>query len=369
MIETQTKLKKIREFLSKTGSAAVLLRGTDWFYWLTGGGNNSVLLTSESGVAEALITETKAFILTDPIEESRLKREELPASCFEVVVFPWWNPLAASDFVRAEVKRTPLLTDRPLLSDERRLPASFRKLRAVLTAEEIKRYRGLGKEAAEAMYEALLRAQPTWTERQLAAEGMKNLFEKGIHPALVLVAGERRLPLYRHPLPTEELLGSRAMMVFCARRHGLYANLTRFVAFSPLSAEEERNHDLVAGFEDLALSASRPGATLEEIYFKIRKGYAAKNLEAEADRQHFGGTTGYLSRERIARPVTGGEEPWVLSLNQALAWNPTLPGAKIEDTILLTGQGIEFLTLDSAWPSKHIVQKHHRLRPEVWIRQ
>jgi hypothetical protein len=34
----------------------------------------------------------------------------------------------------------------------------------------------------------------------------------------------------------------------------------------------------------------------------------------------------------------------------ALAWNPSLPGAKVEDTFLLAKQGLENLTLDPAWP-------------------
>jgi hypothetical protein len=75
------------------------------------------------------------------------------------------------------------------------------------------------------MTEVLQAAQPTWTEYQLAGAGAEALWSRGLHPALTLVAGERRLPLYRHATPTGEKIGRQAMLVFCARGYGLYANL------------------------------------------------------------------------------------------------------------------------------------------------
>ena len=49
----------------------------------------------------------------------------------------------------------------------------------------------------------------------------------------------------------------------------------------------------------------------------------------------------------------------------ALAWNPSLPGAKIEDTVVTTSAGIELLTVDPAWPT---VEVDGRLRPDVLVR-
>lgn len=72
---------------------------------------------------------------------------------------------------------------------------------------------------------------------------------------------------------------------------------------------------------------------------------------------HQGGTTGYLSREVIATPTT----PDILATNMAMAWNPSLPGAKIEDTfVLLADNQLENLSLDPNWPSAEI---EGRLRP------
>ncbi|GBE91281.1 M24 family metallopeptidase [Nostoc cycadae] len=102
--------------------------------------------------------------------------------------------------------------------------------------------RQVGQKASAAMTEVLKAARPTWTEYQLAGAGAEALWARGLHPALTLVAGDRRLPLYRHATPTGEKLGRQAMLVFCARGYGLYANLTRFVCFGSLSKNEAELH-------------------------------------------------------------------------------------------------------------------------------
>jgi Xaa-Pro aminopeptidase len=236
------------------------------------------------------------------------------------------------------------------------LPAALRVARWSLGAAEVDRYRALGRDAATAMSEVLRAARPEWTGHQLAGASAEALWGRGIHPALVLVGDARRLPLYRHPTPAAEPIGERVMVVFCARRHGLYANLTRSLYFRPRSAEERRIGEIVAEVEADALDASRPGASLGEVFAAIVAGYArAGEAGAEAG-HHQGGPCGYLSREAIARP----DDPQTLARDCAVAWNPSLPGAKIEDTVLVRADGLEILTTDPSWPT---VQVRGRARP------
>lgn len=48
--------------------------------------------------------------------------------------------------------------------------------------------------------------------------------------------------------------------------------------------------------------------------------------------------------------VTGGAEDAVV-VNRPFTWNPSGPGVKIEDTIQLTGNGLNVLTAQPRWPS------------------
>jgi len=357
--EISSKLACLRRAMSGAGLGAVRLRGTDWFSWLTAGGSNTVLLAAETGVAQALVTENGAWVLTDSIESARMKQEQLSGD-FDVFAPDWTDVSSTEEFVLAQAGGKPLASDRPR-PGEAPLPAELVRAKRTLLPEEVARYRLLGRDAAEAMRQALGEAAPDWTEARLAGAGAKALLERGIEPALVLAGGESRLEKYRHPVSTGAAIGGRAMLVFCGRRGGLFANLSRFVYFRAPSERERQLADAAAQVEAAVLSASVEGAALGDIFGKIVDAYSSAGYPGEHLRHHQGGTTGYLSREVVARP---GEKER-LALSMALAWNPSLPGAKIEDTVLLGSGGLEVLTLDPRWPVREMAG---RPRPDMWVR-
>ncbi|MBC6435386.1 M24 family metallopeptidase [Nostoc sp. HG1] len=342
--EIAYKLTCIRSALEETGAAAIRLRGTDWFAWATGGASNSVLLAAETGVAEVLVTAQNAWILTDEIEAQRLIDEQLPKD-FQLQVNPWAESNQRIAFVREATGDGKVLSDRPT-SSEAALPATLVHHKRILLPSEIDRYRQVGRLASEAMTEALSQAQPTWTEYELAGAGAAAMWSRGLHPALTLVAGERRLPLYRHPLPTQEAIGRVAMMVFLCAGEVLYANLTRFIHFGSLSSTQMKLHQQVREVEAIALNQSQSNVALNSVYESIAQAYQQQGFPQAIRQHHQGGTTGYLGREVVATPTTDD----ALTAGMAIAWNPSLPGAKIEDTFMIHANGtLENLTFDPHW--------------------
>ncbi len=358
MTELETKLARARSVLEQHGLGAVRLRGIDWFGWATCGGSSVVLLAAEVGVAEVLITRDGAWVLTDAIEADRMKEEEVPRG-LEVWSCPWTDPRQREAFVQARRGGKPVASDRPT-GEEVPLPVELVQARSSLLPEELERYRKLGSDAAQAMTEVLKAARPTWTGWQLAGAGAEALWSRGIQPALTLVGEERRLPRHRHATASHERLGSRAMLVFCARRHGLFANLTRFVYFREPSAEERRLLSDVARVEASAFQASRPGATLGEVLAAIVKTYSACGHPGAEAFHHQGGSCGYLARDVVALPGSRV----ALQPRNAVAWNPSLPGMKIEDTGVLGDAGLEILTVDPAWPT---FEREGRRRPDLLV--
>ncbi|RUT02025.1 peptidase M24 [Dulcicalothrix desertica PCC 7102] len=355
--EVSTKLEFIRQTLKETGAQGVYLSGTDWFAWATAGASNTVLLTAETGIASVLVTPEDAWVLTDEIEAQRLQDEELPSN-LKLHIYPWADTNARKSFIRDATGDGKVLSDRPT-ETQKPLPESLQQYKRVMMPTELERYREVGCKASEAMTEVLQAAKPTWTEYQLAGAGAEALWARGLHPALTLVAGERRLPLYRHATPTNEPIGVKAMMVFCARGYGLYANLTRFVSFGTIPHQENELHRVCREVESVALNKCKPGTALNEVYQTLFYAYQQHNFPNAIREHHQGGTTGYLAREIVANPTTTD----TLKENIAVAWNPSLAGAKIEDTFVISADGkLENLTYDANFPS---VEVEGRLRPLV----
>lgn len=267
-------------------------------------------------------------------ERARLVIEELPGD-LAITEVPWHEPLAGA------------LPRGARAVHEAELGPQLRAARAVLLPLELQRYRDLGRECAEVATAVLGAARSGDSERDIAAALGAALIARAIDPLVLLVAGRSRLG-HRHPLPTSAPLGDRAMVVVCGRRHGLVANLTRWVRFAPPRPGERDDEQRIRAVESAFLAATVPGATLGEAFAAGIAGYAAAGFDPDEWRNHHqGGAAGYNGRDPRATP--GADD--VIRLGQAVAWNPTAPGAKIEDTLLLGPEGFEVLTADGAWPT------------------
>jgi len=109
---------------------------------------------------------------------------------------------------------------------------------------------------------------------------------------------------------------------------------------SLLPAEADRYRDLGRETAEV-LTAVATGLSASSTY-------AASGFDAdEWTKHHQGGPTGYAGRDPRATTLTTDA---VVS-SHAFAWNPSAPGAKVEDTVLVTESGIEVLTVDPAWPT------------------
>lgn len=359
--EVAARLALLRETLAQTGAGAIRLRGLDWFAWATAGGDASVQLALDTGAAEVLVTRDDAVILTDEIEAERLRQEQVPPG-FTYHIAPWAEIELRETYVLGAAAAAGgngvVLTDRPNHADQP-LPASLRLRRMVLGEAEQARYRALGLDAAAAVGEVLRAARPEWTEFQLAGAAAQALWSRGIQPAAVLAAGERRLPLFCHAAPTQEPLGSRASLQVCARRHGLVANLTRSVSFGALPDRIKNEQAELLQVEATGLDAVRPGNSLAAVYHALDAAYRHANRPEAIRRHHQGGITGYAAREIIATPSTATG----LETGMALAFNPGFAGIKIEDTFLLGAHGLDNLTPDPHWPT---AQVQGRARP-LWL--
>ncbi|GAB3614946.1 M24 family metallopeptidase [Humibacter ginsengisoli] len=339
------KRARVLDILDRAGEAdSVLLTSAAAVSWYLDGGRLGVSLAADPIVAVRVARDADEVFVTSN-ETARLVAEELPSG---VVVHDraWFEPLAV--LASAGALR------------EQDVDAELRAARAVLLPGERQRFRSLSADAAKAATDVLLDAEPTWSERRVAAETAQRLVAVGADPLVLLVAGESRASL-PHPLPTDAPLGRRAMLVICARRDGLIANLSRWVSFGPLTEGERDAERRILQVEAAAFDATVPDAPLSDVLATIAAAYRANGFDADQwQRHHQGGAAGYNGRDPRATPSTTD----LARLGQAFTWNPWVPGAKVEDTVLLAGTPeapeIEPITVDEGWPT---IQVAGRARP------
>jgi Xaa-Pro dipeptidase len=265
------------------------------------------------------VTDADARVLYQDIEASRVAADERWEELgYEPTPYPWHEP-------------SPNGLRQPDLSE----------LRRSLAPDELERYRTAGRDAREAFVESLGSLRPESRELDATAELARRLHARGFTTPVLLAGGDARAPVHRHPLPTAEPLGRFALLAVTAERDGLHVSMTRVVSFGPPPAELQERVSAAAAADAAVLGASRPGATVGELFTVLASAYAELGLPGEWRLHHQGGLTGYAGREIFATPG----DPTVLPPACAVAWNPSVTGGgKSEDTALVTGDGVEVIT-------------------------
>lgn len=327
--EKRARLNAVRE---AARADALLLTSHEAVSWYLEGIRSHVSLAGPPVAAVRADRDGDTLFVADNEADRLLAEELLPSDADRLVRVPWLTPPAEAAAAAAEAVA------------EASVAPALRAARASLLPAERDRYRALGRDAAEVLTDAASDARPEQSERAIAAELAHRLVARGIDPLVILVAGQSRLA-HRHPLPTDAALGRRAMLVVCGRRHGLIANVTRWVGAS------DPGEEAILRVEEAFFDATRPGSHLDEVFGAGTRAYAGHGFGPDEWRRHHqGGPTGYAGRDPRATPSTDD----LVHEHHAFAWNPSAPGVKVEDTVLASSAGIEVLTVDPRWPTVRV---------------
>jgi Xaa-Pro dipeptidase len=336
--ELAEKKARLQRLMAEQKLDAVVLSRHENIAWVTAGlVDIRVGLLRETGVASLLVTKQgRAYYLTTNNEAPRLAAEEFSQLDYEPVVQPWYaNDVQAS--IAKIVGAGKVAADAPLgaLAE-----VSLQGVRSQLTESEVERYQWLGRHTADAVTEVVRGLRLGMSETAMQTSLGQALMSRGIMPSVYLTAVDDRIRSYRHAVPRAGVLQRYGMVNFCSRKWGLAISMTRFVHFGPMPAELADKFAVTALVNAKLLDATRVGRSAEELFGVARDAYADAGFAGEETMHHQGGATGYGEREWVARP--GGSE---VALNQqAFAWNPSLQGAKAEDTVILRDGRIELIT-------------------------
>lgn len=341
--EHDFKINQIRNLLTELKLDALLLQRVSSFAWATCGANSHINTAASDGVASLLITQDHKYVITNNIEASRLAHEEgLADQVWQFETSPWYEHGSSLDQLICNLK----FGCDGLHSMGKNLSAEIAWLRSQLTQPEVLRFRVLASLCAESMQEAVDNLKPGMSEHQIAGLLAGAAESHGVQAVVNLVATDERIFTYRHPLPTDKTMQRYAMLILCGRKWGLICSITRLVYYGSLPEEIFLKSMAVANIDAAMIVATRPGNSLARVFALAQDAYQENGFQGEWQKHHQGGLAGYEPREITASLST--HQP--VQVNQTYAWNPSISGAKSEDTILVGESHNEVLTEIPGWP-------------------
>ncbi len=345
--EFAVKMERLEEFMTGHELAGLALSRTENFAWVGCGADNSVVTSSETGMGTLLVRPGGVTLLANNIEAERLLTEELDGTGItDVETYPWHEPHQREEII-GRVSAGGRFAADDGAAGLPGLPEEFARLRYTLTGAEIERYIALGKDCAEAMEAAARSVERGTTERDATGLLAGRLLSRGITPVVLFVGADERITSWRHCVTRGATAERCAMLVTCGRRGGLICAMTRMVHFGELPQDLRARHDAVCRVDAAAITATRPGRKVANLFADIQQAYADNGFPDEWKLHHQGGATGYLPREYLATPASAE----IVRAPQAFGWNPSICGTKSEDTILVEEDGTTVLTAPTGdWP-------------------
>lgn len=333
--ESNLKVQLIRKKLAELEADAVVIRRQCNFSWVTSGGRGFIGLASENACGCIVVSRDNVYLFANNIEAPRLAREELPEGFAEVVSTEWENDGALNQLITEKVGS---------FVEDAALEPFFKQLRTVLCPEEIARYKTLGEDTVAVVEAVCSTFEKGASEVEIAGLLAGEFWKRSIEPITLLVAADDRSDYVRHFVPTQKRAEKGAIISVCARRGGLIISATRIAAFDKAFA---KGYATLLNVDTDTLRAIRPGTAISDVFAAICASYTRNGLPEEWKNHHQGGLTGYVPREIRADHTTATP----IAVHQAFAFNPSMKGAKCEDTMLVTENGLVSLTEPSAsWP-------------------
>ena len=263
MNEIEAKHERIAHFLADRNLDALVLGRVANFAWATGGRDGFIMIATEHAGAHLIYTPDEKSLVADRIEMPRFQAEEGLVPPEWTPVAPYWHVDRAQVvhwYTVAQSKRTGADCD---IRGAQKLSGDIARLRYQLLPQEIERYRALGQAAAQALESVAHEIAPGMTEHAIASLIAGKAISQGIQAALTLVATDERIFRYRHPIPTAKQLDRYAMLVLCARRHGLICSVSRLVHFGDIPREIQEKSAACAQVDAAFILGSVPGPPRE----------------------------------------------------------------------------------------------------------
>lgn len=367
--EAAEKVKRVRALLAARKLDGVVLATEYHFNWITAGGKDNVVWAQRESPVKLLVTADKLHLIADNIEGPRVMTEELSDFGYEWARYPWYGK--ESEALNPLIKGKKVAFDLPAVAAEYGMANSpaldWAQVYYPITDGELKKYRWLGKKTVEVLERVAEVVQPGMSERDVQYLLARELWYWDIFPTVILSSADERFQTYRHPVVQGATIRRYVALNVCTRRWGLVISTTRMLHFGEPEGTLARAWKEGPKVMGAMWAASRPGNTLGEVVKAAQKAYSTIGFPEEWKLHHQGGMI--LTKERLGLALPSDKTDIVPGM--VLAWNPTVQGAKFEDTVVVKKDGtLENVTPCLKWPTVTVEEGGQSFKvPTVMVRK
>ena len=363
--DVKAKEERVQGFLEKQGLDALVLGRQDNFAWITAGGDNRVVNNTDMGEGFAVITRDHKWLVAHHMDGRRLIEEQAPDQGYELVTLYWHQGFPADKIL--ELTKGMQVGADFALPGARYFASEIVDLHYPFTDLDLKRLRWVGRKSNEIITRVVKFVEPGMTEPEVAARFAYEYTLEGMLLDALMVGVDDRISRYRHPLATDKAIERYAFLHPAARRWGVHANVTRLVHFGEPPEEIRSAHRAVTTVGAHVAKMLSPAVRFAEILAEEKRLYAELGYPEEWNYHFLGGISGYtlVDPTRCLNPEARVVE------RQSYGYFITITGAKFEELMILTEDGIEIASLppDTEWPMRVVSTPNGDIAvPEILVR-
>lgn len=363
--DVKIKAERVRAFLDREGLDVLVLGRQDNFAWITAGGDNRVVTTTEMGAGFVGISQTHKWLVSHHMDGQRFIAEQVPDQAYELVTL-YWHQGAPQDKIAQLTRGMRVGADFPL-PGARQYASEIVDLHYPFTDLDLKRLRWMGKNSDEIITRVAKDLEPGMTEQEIAARLAYEYTLAGITLDALMVGVDDRIRRYRHPIPTDKALQRYAFLHPPGRRWGVHANITRLVHFGEPPQDIQDAFKAVTAVGAHVTSMLAPGVRFADILDEEKRLYAKYGYAEEWNYHFLGGISGYT----LVDPARCLDPEARVVERQSYGYFITITGAKFEELIILTEDGAEIASLPSGtqWPTQVVWTDDGEIAvPEILVR-
>jgi Xaa-Pro dipeptidase len=346
--DVRIKEERVRDFLEKEGLDALVLGRQDNFAWVTAGGDNRVINNSDMGEGFVVITKDHKWLVAHHMDGRRFIEEQAPDQGYELVTLYWHQGTTAEEIL--ELTAGMRVGADFTLPGARQYGPEIVDLHYPFTDLDLKRLRWVGRKSNEIITRVAEDLKPGMTESEVAARFAYEYTLQGMSLDALMVGADERISRYRHPLAGDKAIDRYAFLHPAARRWGLHANVTRLVHFGEPPEEIRSAHRAVTTVGAHVATMLTPGVRFADILAEEKRLYTVLGYPDEWNYHFLGGISGYT----LVDPTRCLDPEARVVLRQSYGYFITITGAKFEELMVLTENGVEIASLpaDGEWPTR-----------------